>query len=345
MEVPRGPEARALLRGLQIGPAPPPRKRFFQPLPIPPRDGHDRAEPPPAKAGTGLNQNGFPNNDSAPPDTAPEALSFKGALLRTFWRIQSHRTGLVAAGCAFYATLALFPALSMLISLYGLAFDPYSVATQMELLEGLLPPDAYSLINRQVQDLVARPGATLGWSLAIGAGIALWSASTGTKSMMGALNLAYDEEERRGIILFQVVGLAMTFATILMAIVAVAILVALPHVIDLLHLPAGTAELVHWGSLLVLVLFVFLSLAFLYAAGPSRARGHDRRVLPGGLLATALWLVASWTFTLYATDFASFGTVYGPLAAVAAVMLWFWVSTYVVLLGAELNSALEKLAD
>jgi len=273
---------------------------------------------------------------------APRIGGRWGAVVRTFWRIQSHRTGLVAAGCAFYATLALFPALSMLVSLYGLAFDPTSVAAQLELLEGLLPPDAYTLISRQVQDLVGRPRATLGWSLGLSAAVALWSASTGTKSMIAALNLAYDEDERRSILGFQVVGLAMTAASIIAAIVTVAVLVALPALIAFLALPTGTAELVHWVSVLVLVLFVFSSLAFLYAAGPSRGRGQRRRVLPGVLLATMLWLVSSYLFTFYATELASFDAVYGPLAAVAAVMLWFWVSAYVVLLGAELNSALEK---
>lgn len=275
-----------------------------------------------------------------PHAAVPDGLA--APLWRTFWRIQSHRTGLVAAGCAFYATLALFPALSMLVSLYGLAFDPYSVATQMELLEGLLPPDAYSLILRQIQALVTEPRGTLGWSLALGAAIALWSASTGTKSMIAALNLAYDEEERRSILLFQVVGLAMTLASILGAVVTVGILVALPAAIAFLEFPSGTADLVHWASLVVLVLFVAASLAFLYAAGPSRARGAPRRVLPGVAVATLLWLVVSYLFTVYATEIASFDAVYGPLGTVAGVMLWFWVSAYVVLLGAELNSALEK---
>lgn len=272
----------------------------------------------------------------------PSPRIWRTALIRAFWRIQSHRTDLAAAGCAFYATLALFPALTMLVSTYGLLSDPTSVAQQMELLEGLLPPDAYSLIGRQVQDLVARPTATLGWNLALAAAITLWSASAGTKSMIAALNLAYDETERRSTLGFQATGLAMTAAAILGAIATVAVLVALPNLIDFLHLPTGTAELVHWAGVVTLVLFVFASLAFLYAAGPSRARNHRRRILPGAILSTMLWLVASTLFTRYATDLASFDAVYGPLAAVAAIMLWFWVSTYVVLLGAELNSALEK---
>jgi len=307
-------------------------------LPIAPHGRHEGEAATAATAGRPLSENSF-----ATPTAEPPVRGTWGAVVRTFWRIQSHRSGLVAAGCAFYATLALFPALSMVISIYGLAFDPASVSAQMELLEGLLPPDAYTLIGRQVQDLVGRPRETLGWSLGVSAAFALWSASTGTKSMMGALNLAYDEEERRGIITFQAAGLGMTFAAVIGAIVALAILVALPQAVVFLHLPAGTAELIYMSSLLVLVLFVFISLAALYAGGPSRARGHRRRVLPGSLLATILWLSASWAFTLYATDFTQFGSVYGPLKAVAAVMLWFWVSAYAVLLGAELNSALEKV--
>ena len=263
------------------------------------------------------------------------------AAVRSFWRIQSHRTGLVAAGCAFYATLALFPALSMLVSLYGLWFDPASVIAQLELLEGLVPPDAFSLIERQVADLVARPRATLGWNLAVSGAVALWSAATGTKSMIAALNLAYDEEERRSILGFQAVGLAMTAATILAATATIGMLVALPRIVDALHLPAGAAELLHLASVLLLVGFVFAALGFLYAAGPSRAPDGRRVVLPGVVLATLLWLFASYMFTVYVTNFGQLGAVYGPLAAVAGVMLWFWVSAYVVLLGAELNSARE----
>lgn len=277
------------------------------------------------------------------PARRPEfgAAAWWTAAVRSFWRIQSHRTGLVAAGCAFYATLALFPALSMLVSLYGLWFDPASVVAQLELMEGLLPPDAFSLIERQVAELVSRPRATLGWSLAVSGAVALWSAATGTKSMIAALNLAYDEEERRSILGFQAVGLAMTAATILAAAATIGMLVALPRILDVLHLPAGTAELLHWGSVLLLVGFVLAALGFLYGVGPSRERGRQRVVLPGVLLATLLWLVASYLFTVYATHFGQLGAVYGPLAAVVAVMMWFWVSAYVVLLGAELNSALE----
>ncbi len=256
-------------------------------------------------------------------------------------RIDSHRIGLAAAGCAFYATLALFPAISMLISTYGLVFDPRTVEPQLELVQPLLPADAFSLLQRVVQGLIAKPRETLGFALLVGAAITLWSASTGVKSLLEALNLAYDEPESRGIIRFQATALAMTAAALLGAGLAVALLVALPAVAAFVDLPASAASLLHLASLSVMMLYVAGSLAGLYRFGPCREPGHRRRVLPGTVAATLLWVVAAALFSFYAERFAHFDATYGPLGAVATVMLWFWVSCYAVLVGAELNAVLE----
>jgi membrane protein len=262
-------------------------------------------------------------------------------LLPTLTRLNSHRTALAAAGCAFYATLALFPTISMLVALYGLAFNPVSVESQLDLLHDLLPPEADTLISRQVHALVSQPHAALGINVAVSAAIALWTAATGTKSMLAALNLAYRETERRGIIQFQLTGLVMTLAAILAGVLAMALLVALPVVARMIHMPEVFGGLLHPASLGILVLFVGLSLAALYWFGPSRRPGRRYRVLPGTVLATFLWLSACELFSLYVGRIASFDVTYGPLGAVAGVMLWFWVSVYAVLAGAELNSALE----
>lgn len=269
-------------------------------------------------------------------------------LRRAWWclhllarRIESHRIGLAAAGCAFYATLALFPAISMLISTYGLAFDPHSVEPQLALIEPLLPSDAFSLLQRVVQGLTAKPRGTLGFALLLGAAITLWSASTGVKSLLEALNLAYDEPESRGIIRFQATALAMTAASLLGAILAIALLVALPAVAAFVDLPASAAVLLHAASLGVMMLYVAGALAGLYRFGPCRDPSHPRRILPGTLAATVLWLTAAALFSIYAEKLAHFDATYGPLGAVATVMLWFWVSCYAVLIGAELNAILE----
>ena len=150
---------------------------------------------------------------------------WKRVILRTVREVITDRMSLCAAGCAFYATLALFPAISMLVSLYGLAFDPRTVGPQLEVLRNLLPENAYQLIADRVQMLVSKPSGTLTFSLALSFVIALWSASTGTKSILGALNLAYEEREARGFLRFQLTALGMTLGGILAAVLGLASLV------------------------------------------------------------------------------------------------------------------------
>lgn len=262
---------------------------------------------------------------------------------RTLARIQRHRTPLAAAGCAFYATLALFPALGVLVSLYGLAFDPASVERQMRLLDGLLPPDALSLISGQVARLVARPPASLGLGLAVALAAALWSSSAGTRAMLMSLNVAYGTGERRGWLRFQATGLAITGAGIVGAVLALATLVALPAAAAFLHLAGYLLDWLHVASLGVLLAYVAALLGFLYRFGPSPARHAGRprrRLLAGAVLATVLWLSAAAGVSLYISDFSGFDATYGPLATFVGVMLWLWVSSLVVLTGAELNAVL-----
>jgi membrane protein len=263
---------------------------------------------------------------------------------RTWREISSDRISLIAAGCAFWATLALFPAISMLISIYGLVFDPGTVEPQLEVLRDLVPPAAFSLIAARVHTLVSHGRGDLGISLLIATTIAFWSASTGTKSMLSALNLVYGEQERRGFFRFQAVGLLMTLGTIVGAILAVALLVFLPVAIDFLGLDAHARTLLRLGSFAVLVVFVGLGLSLLYRFGPSRDGMRWRWISAGSLVATLLWLAASALLSYYVGHVASYDATYGPLGAVAGIMMWFWVSAYAMLLGAELNAALEPEA-
>ena len=273
--------------------------------------------------------------------TAISWRDWKQVLLCTWLGISSDRISLFAAGCAFYATLALFPAISMLISVYGLLFDPATVEPQLEVLRDLLPPAAFSLIAGRVHTLVSHGRGALGISLLIGTALALWSASAGTKSMLSALNLAYEEEERRGFFRFQAIGILMTLGGIVGATVALTLLVLLPAIIEFLGLDAHARSLLRLGSFGVLVVFVGLGLSLLYRFGPSRQGGGWRWITAGSLVATILWLVASAVLSFYVAHLASYDVIYGPIAAVVGMMMWFWVSAYVVLLGAELNAALE----
>jgi membrane protein len=263
------------------------------------------------------------------------------AVGRVVARLQEHESMLVAAGCAFYATLSLFPAISMLISVYGLLFNPLTVEPQLALMHAFLPTDVEALITRQVHTLVSHHTQALGLSLILSALFTWWSASSATTSMMSALNQAYNAIERRGYFKFLLISMALTLAATLCAVLVLALLVALPAVAEFFHVSKYAKGLVHAASLLVVICYAVGLLAALYKFGPSVRPVRHHRILPGTIVATVLWLVAALLFTVYVQRIASFDATYGPLATVAGVMLWFWLSIFATLAGAELNSVLE----
>ena len=275
---------------------------------------------------------------------SPVAIPWRGwraAVGRAFREIISDSISLTAAGCAFYATLALFPAISMLVSIYGLAFDPKSVEPQLSVVRGLLPPAAFSLIYDRVQTLVTQPAQTLGIGLLVSALVAFWSSATGTKSMLSALNVAYEETEKRSFVRFQLTAFAITLLTVLAAVLGLAILLGLPAVFEFIGISTDTQTLIQVASFTLLVVFVVLGLSLLYRYGPSRRPAAWQWVLPGAIVATLLWVAASVLFSIYVGRFANYGNTYGPIGAVVALMLWFYVTVFVILVGAELNAELE----
>jgi membrane protein len=267
---------------------------------------------------------------------------WKSVIHRTGREIVSDRAALVAAGCAFYATLALFPAITMLIFLYGLMFDPITVEPQLQLMRELLPASAFQLIADRVHMLVTQQRGTLTTGLVISILITLWSSATGTKSLITALNMAYKELERRSFLRYQLTTLGMTLCAIVGAALAIAIVVFVPAAVSFFGVSNHAGGLlIRVASTLVMIGFVLLSLSLLYRFGPCRRAAKWHWVTPGSLLATLLWLAASALFSMYVGRVASYDVTYGPLGAVAGMMMWFYVTAYVVVLGAELNSALE----
>jgi membrane protein len=254
------------------------------------------------------------------------------------------RMTLAAAGCAFYATLALFPAISMLISVYGLAFNPDAVAAQLQVLQGLVPAPAFALISDRARELGSQLPGSLSTGLAVSTVLTFWSASTGTKAVLSALNVVHDVTEQRSVLRFQLSGLAITFAAVLVAALAIALLVFIPAAIAFVGLSRYSGGLLHIAALALLLGLFNVSLAVIYRIGPSRIPPPHQPILPGVVLATLLWLAASTMLSWYVSHIASFGVTYGPLGAVVGIMLWFYVSAYAVLLGAELNARLESKA-
>jgi membrane protein len=261
---------------------------------------------------------------------------------RTIGASTTDRVSLAAAGCAFYATLALFPAISMLISMIGLVLDPVTAEQQLHVLSELLPPPAFSLIADRVHQLVSQSGGNLSAHLLVSFLLAFWSSSTGSKSVLSAINVAYDVNEQRPFLRFQAIGLAMTLVAVICAILAIAVLLLLAPAIDFLGLARQGGSLINAAGMAMLIAFFAVAIALLYRYGPSRPAPPRPRIWPGAALATVLWLIASELLSFYVSRMASFGATYGSLATVIGIMMWFYLSAYVVLLGAELNARLEE---
>ncbi|HET6309309.1 MAG TPA: YihY/virulence factor BrkB family protein, partial [Rhodopila sp.] len=221
------------------------------------------------------------------------------------------RVSLAAAGCAFYATLALFPAITMLISICGMILDPATAERQLAALPGLLPPPAFALVEDRVHELTTQSGGTLSLHFLVSFLLALWSSSSGSKSVLSAINVAYDVTEQRPFLRFQVIGLAMTLVSVLCAVLAIVVLLLLPVAIDFLGLAQQAGGLIHAAGLAMLVGFFFTAVALLYRYGPSRPPPERLRIKPGAALATVLWLVASALLSFYVSRIGTFGATYG----------------------------------
>jgi membrane protein len=256
-------------------------------------------------------------------------------------QIGKDNVSIIAAGVAFYSLLAIFPAITAFVSLYGLVADPGQVQQQVQLLGQVIPSDAMKLIADQLRSVASAGTGRLGLSAVIAILFALWSAGAGVRALMTALNIAYQEQEKRSFISFYLVAFAFTVGLIGAAIISLLVVVALPVVLQFLPL-GGLAQVLITGlTWLILAFVVVLGLSLLYRYGPSREPAKGRWVSWGAVAATGLWLLASFLFSVYAANFANYSATYGTLSAVIAVLMWFWLSAFVILLGAELNAEME----
>jgi membrane protein len=238
--------------------------------------------------------------------------------------------------------LALFPGLSLLVSTYGLFLDPAMVEPQLEVLRRLLPEASFNLIAARLHELaqMGRPG--LGLGAAIGGALALWGASSGVRAMTGALNMAHRQVETRSFLLKNAVALLLTLGAMLAICIGIALLVALPTILGLLDLPMRQALLIRGAALALMMVMVLLGIAVLYRFGPARRPTRWRLISPGTVVATGLWAVASVAFSFYVSHLAGYDRTYGPLGTAVGLLMWFYVSVYVVLLGAEIDAGLTR---
>lgn len=296
--------------------------------------GGSRAAPPAAAPDDGHGR------DAATPSEIP-VRGWRDILMRTYSEIGDDRVLAVAAGVTFYALLALFPAIAALVSLYGLFADPNTISSQLDSLSTVLPGGATEIIGDQVKRIASKPGGSLSFALVVSLAISLWSANAGVKAVFDALNVVFKEKEKRSFVLLNAISLAFTLGALVIVIGALGAVVAVPvalNVLGLGQLGATLLALARWPLMLVIIA---LGLAVLYRFGPSRTKPRWRWVTWGSAAASLLWIGASALFSFYVGRFGSYNATYGSLGAAIGFMTWIWISSIVVLAGAELSAEME----
>jgi len=281
-------------------------------------------------------------NNQAKSLTEIKISGWKTILLGIKDRVKENNVGIVSAGIAFFAFLAIFPAIMALLSIYGLAMDPENVQRQISSFSEMMPEQAFGIVKEQIKQFTSTSGTALGWGTTLGILFSLWTANKGTKSLFTGVNIAYETNNNRSFIMKNALTLLFTLGAIVLLILSMVLIVVFPALVDQLGLPAQIEGLITWLRWVVLALLVVFFLCLVYKFAPVRPNPSLRMVLTGSLLATLIWLIASWGFSYYVSNFGLYGKVYGSISAVVILMLWLLITSWMVLLGAELNSEIER---
>jgi membrane protein len=278
--------------------------------------------------------------DAAGPHHIPW-LGWKDILFRLWSEVSEDRVGTVAAGTTFFLLLAIFPALAALVSLYGLVADPGTIGGHLATMNGYVPGSVIDLLGQELQRLNDNRSTTLSLGFGTGILIALWSANNGIRALFDALNVAYDETEKRSFIKLRLVSLCFTLGSIAFSVILLNVVVGVPLVLKYLHLgPVGDLLLTVLPALLLFGMSLG-GLATLYRFGPSRVVAKWRWITPGSIFAAIVWLAFSVLFSWYLSSWTDYSATYGSLGAIIGVMMWIYLSLWVVLVGAELNAEIE----
>lgn len=274
---------------------------------------------------------------------SPVAIRMKDwrAILSRVWeRSMGDNIGLLSAGIGFYAFLSIFPAIAAGLMIWGLFTDMTSLGQQLQTIRDFAP-DAFDLVADQMVVIANQDDGGLTLGLIISALLALWGANGATSALVQAMNMAYHEKEKRNFFRLTALTLGFTFCGIVFAAISLAAIAAVPPILKALYLGAFLDAVIGTVRWLMMIGLFAIACAMIYRIAPSRARARWRWIVPGALAAGVIWLVASIAFSAYIENFNAYNATFGSLGAVAALLMWFWISAYAICLGAELNSQLE----
>lgn len=262
------------------------------------------------------------------------------------WRVKDQlaadNVSIVAGGLALFGLLSVFPSLAVAVAVYGLVSSPEQIAAHAQSLSGVLPEAGMSILTKQLTELATRSSSTLSVGVIVGILLALWSARRGMVALITAINVAYNERERRGFIRRMALSLAFTVCGVLGFLIVAALTIAVPVVLGFLPLGSAAEWILLMARWTLLWLVAVLVLSALYRFAPHRSKARWRWLNVGSRIAASLWLIASVLFAAYVRNFGSFGQTYGAIGSVVILLTWFYISAFVVILGAEINSELER---
>ena len=275
---------------------------------------------------------------------ARESKSPWAVLKAVAGRIGPDNLSLASAGIAFYALLAFFPGASLLLSLYGLIADPEDVSNQLASFAMALPTEVLDIVRDQLTQVAGGGGGSLTVSAILSFWFSLWSATRGTTALIQGLNIAFGVPERRNVVKMFGVAMGLTVALILGLSLVFGVVALLPAVLAATQLPIESVPMA-WARWPSLLLGIALFAGLIYRWGPSRADRRGRIFTPGAIAAAILQLAASAGFSWYVSNFANYNETYGSVGAVVIVMMWLYLSAYVLLLGAEVDGELAGTRD
>lgn len=275
---------------------------------------------------------------------APQDIPAKG-LRDVFWRvvkaIMADRVTLIAAGVTYFMLLSLFPALGALVALYGFVADPTAIMAHIGFLAGVFPPGSFDLIMNQLTSLTQQATSTRSLAFFGGLLVAIWSANSGMKALFDAMNVAYQEDEKRSLVRLNFLSLGFTFCALVVAIILIAAIGVLPAVLKYLWLDDWQEFLARLARWPFIILVFGCGISMIYRYGPSREEAKIKWLSWGVVFSTVLWLVASVLFSFYLENFANYNATYGTLGALIGLMVWVWISVVILIVGAEINAELE----
>jgi membrane protein len=301
------------------------------------------------------------NNEANSPETSPAGAAmqlghgrhakspfaipwagWKDIFWRTYQRIDDDRLLATAGGVVFFGLLAIFPAVTALVPSYGLFADPSTISSNLHSLAMLLPEGAFQIVEDQVTRVVSNGNTALGVTFLFGLLLAIWSANAGVKAIFDALNVAYEEREKRSFVRLNTVSLAFTVGSIAALLLMVGTVVAFPLALNHLGIAPESRLIVALARWPVLFVILLAALAVLYRFAPSRDAPRWQWLSLGAVTAAILWIAGSALLSWYLSEFANYNATYGSLGAAIGLMMWMWMSAIVIMFGAELNSEIER---